>query len=77
MVDKKVHINALPDILTPQQAADFLGISRRRIYEFCQRPLKSGGLSSFRLGATRKIKKAALLDWVDRRETQEEVLHAE
>ncbi|MGO4543256.1 helix-turn-helix domain-containing protein [Paenibacillus sp. 2TAB23] len=57
---KVTAIEQLPDVLTPQHIADYIGISRRRIYELCQ----SGEIKSFLIGASRKIHKSDLLDWV-------------
>ncbi|MGG1518726.1 helix-turn-helix domain-containing protein [Paenibacillus oryzisoli] len=52
----------LPDILTPQQVADYTGISRQRVYDLCQ----YGELKSFTIGASRKIKKSEMMEWLDR-----------
>lgn len=66
MRNKIIHLEELPDIMTPQQVADYLGIARRRVYEFCQTKPAYGGLPSFTLGASRKIKKASLIDWIEK-----------
>lgn len=67
MRKKRVSLEDFPDTLTPQQVADYLGISRRRIYEFCQLNPTDGGLLSFTVGKSRKIKKDSLIDWIEMR----------
>lgn len=59
-------LDSLPDILTPQQVADYAGISRKRVYEFCQLKPESGGIVSFLIGASRKIEKNEMIRWLDR-----------
>lgn len=65
MKRKKIFtMEELPDIMAPQQAADFAGISRGRIYSYCQLSVEAGGLPSFTLGKSRKIEKKALIAWL-------------
>jgi len=59
-------VEDLPDIMTPQMVADFVGISRRRVYEYCRLPKSQGGLPSFTIGSSRRIEKADLVDWINR-----------
>ncbi|MNW46964.1 Helix-turn-helix domain protein [compost metagenome] len=58
------HADNLPDILTPQQVANYLGISRKKVYELCQLKQEHGGLSSFTIGKSRKVEKSVLLKWI-------------
>lgn len=53
----------LPDVCTPQICADFLGISRSRIYEYCQLSPAANGIPSYTIGGSRKIDKADILRW--------------
>ncbi|BFH14544.1 hypothetical protein J6TS7_44490 [Paenibacillus dendritiformis] len=62
---KNKRIEDLPDILTPQQVADYLGISRKKVYELCQIKPDYGGLKSFLIGKSRKIEKMTLLLWLE------------
>lgn len=50
----------LPDILSPQQVADYVGIARQRVYDLCQ----YGEIKSFSIGASRKIHKRDLMSWL-------------
>ena len=63
---KILKVEDLPDICTPQIVADYLGIARERVYEFCQIKPEFGGIRSYTIGASRKIDKPDLLDWKQR-----------
>lgn len=63
MHKKMIYLADLPDIMTPQHVADYLGISRRRVYEFCLLKPTDGGLPSYTIGKSRKIDKADLISW--------------
>jgi excisionase family DNA binding protein len=53
----------LPDVCTPQVAADYLGISRGRVYEYCLLAPSANGIPSYQIGGSRKIDKTDLLKW--------------
>lgn len=66
MEGKKIlTLDELPDLLTPKHCADYLGISRRRIYEYCQMDSEAGGLPSWKIGESRKICKSELIKWIE------------
>lgn len=60
--EKITTLDKLPDILSPQQVADYVGIARQRIYDFCQ----YGEIKSFTIGASRKIRKADMMEWLNK-----------
>ena len=66
--------DSLPDTLTAQHIADFLGISRRRVYELFQVKVKDGGIPNFKIGAKKRVDKADLKHWITLK--KEEQLHA-
>lgn len=51
----------LPDILSPQMVADYVGIDRQRVYDFC----KCGDIESFHIGKSLKIRKPDMLKWLE------------
>ena len=55
----------LPDILTAQHIADYLGISRKRVYEFFQIKPDYGGIKSFDIGYSKRARKTDFLRWLD------------
>jgi excisionase family DNA binding protein len=50
--------------LTAKQLADFLGISRKKIYELFHTPSVYGGIPNFKVGATNKVDKDDLKNWI-------------
>jgi excisionase family DNA binding protein len=63
--NKILALEELPDIMSPKHVADFLGISRGRVYEICQVNIDAGGLQSFTIGKSRKITKDDLIQWIE------------
>jgi excisionase family DNA binding protein len=57
----------LSDILTAQQIADYLGISRRRVYELLQMNEKAGGIRCFQIGLSKRVEKEDFLQWIEER----------
>ena len=57
----------LPDILTAQNIADYLGISRRRVYELFQMTPEHGGIPNFDIGMSKRVRKEDFLRWIERR----------
>lgn len=61
---KTLPLQELPEMLTVQQTAEYLGVSRNTLYSLCQQNKENGGLPSFKTGNTRRIRKSALIDWI-------------
>lgn len=57
-------VDLLPDILTIQEVAEYLKVSRNTIYTW----VNTGELPSFKTGNTRRIRKQALLEWIQKKE---------
>ena len=55
----------LPDILTAQQIATYLGISRKKVYELLQLKDEAGGIPCFLIGASKRVMKEYFLRWVE------------
>ncbi|SMQ60899.1 DNA binding domain-containing protein, excisionase family [Bacillus sp. OV166] len=60
MVEQK-----LPDILTAQHIADYLGISRRRVYELLQMREEVGGIRNFQIGLSKRVDKKDFFQWIE------------
>ena len=56
----------LPDIVTAQHMATYLGISRRRVYELMQIKVEFGGLKekTVVIGASKRLAKQDFIDWI-------------
>jgi excisionase family DNA binding protein len=66
--EQPMGINQLPDMLTVEEAAKVLRISRSRAYEAVatfQRTGGAEGLPSIRIGRSLRVPKGALLGWID------------
>ena len=61
----KVQIENMKDILTAQDIADYLGISRRRVYELFQASPEHGGIPNFDIGFTKRVRKSDFINWID------------
>lgn len=62
-----MSLNELPDILTVKQVAELMGWHTNTVYLRC----KSGELSSFKSGNSRRIRKSAYIDWINKLERGE------
>lgn len=58
-------LNELPEVLTAQHIADYLGISRRRVYELFQLKREYGGIPNFDIGFSKRVEKADLVKWIE------------
>lgn len=66
MASKKKYStwNSLPENVTAKQLADFLGISRKKVYQLFQTPSVYGGIPSFKVGTTNKVDKDDFINWI-------------
>ncbi len=57
----------LPDILTAQHIATYLGISRRRVYELFQISEDVGGIKYFQIGLSKRVDKEDFFQWIEQK----------
>ncbi|MCY8233897.1 helix-turn-helix domain-containing protein [Priestia endophytica] len=57
----------LPQILTAQHIAKYLGISRRRVYELLQMSEDIGGIRCFQIGLSKRVDKEDFFKWIERK----------
>lgn len=55
----------LPEILTAQNIADYLSISRRRVYELFQLKPNYGGIPNFEIGLSKRVDKNDFMAWIE------------
>ncbi|UCZ53716.1 helix-turn-helix domain-containing protein [Bacillus shivajii] len=60
-------MDELPEILTAKHIAEYLGISRRRVYELFQLKPKHGGIPNFDIGFSKRVYKEDLKNWIENR----------
>lgn len=63
-------MESLPEILTAQHIASYLGISRRRVYELFQVFPDAGGIRNFDIGFSKRVDKKDFIRWIDERKQQ-------
>lgn len=54
----------MQNILTAQNIADYLQISRKRVYELMALSPKHGGIPSFSVGKSRRVERADFERWI-------------
>lgn len=59
------NFDTLPDMLTAQNVADYISISRRRVYELFQLPVERGGIPCIEIGTTKRVDKRDLIKWLE------------
>lgn len=59
------NFDSLPDFLTAQNVADYISISRRRVYELFQLPADRGGIPCIEIGTTKRVDKRDLIKWLE------------
>lgn len=55
--------DSLPDTLTAKHIAQFLGISRRLVYELFQIHVNHGGIPHFCIGTSKRVDKEDFKQW--------------
>lgn len=75
VVKKEKTLEELSDILTAQDIADYLKISRRRVYDLFKQNVNYGGIPNFEVGNTKRVLKEDLVKWiVSKRNSKSEML---
>lgn len=62
----------LPAVLTAQDIADYLKISRRRVYELFQRSEESGGIRNYEIGLTKRVDIEDFFAWLEKKKHQKQ-----
>jgi DNA binding domain, excisionase family len=57
----------MPEILTAQDIADYLRISRKRVYELFQLKPANGGIPNFSVGKSRRVDRSDFERWLANR----------
>ncbi|WP_058302421.1 helix-turn-helix domain-containing protein [Gorillibacterium timonense] len=58
-------VESLPDILTAKHIADYLSISRRRVYELFQLSPDAGGIPCFEIGLSKRVERVDFFRWIE------------
>ncbi len=60
------QLEDLPDIMTAEMLSQFLGLSKRRIYELMDLNKEAGGLPCLRIGRCKRTLKTDLINWINK-----------
>jgi excisionase family DNA binding protein len=63
-------LDQLPDILTAKHIAEYLSLSRKRVYELFQIIPTAGGIPNFDIGASKRVDKQEFIKWIDDRKQE-------
>jgi excisionase family DNA binding protein len=70
--NRRLKIEDLPEIMTAQDIASYLSISRRKVYELFQITVSAGGIKNFDIGFSKRVEKQDLINWVEARKLEKE-----
>jgi excisionase family DNA binding protein len=62
-----ITLESLPDILEVKYIAQYLRISKRRVYELCHLSPKHGGIPNFSIGASIRVDKEDFKQWLEQK----------
>jgi len=65
-----MSLDTLPEILTAEHMAKYLGMSRRVIYDLMKTKPEGGGIPSFNIGYSKRVRKSDFIHWIDTRVKQ-------
>lgn len=63
-------LQELPEVLTAQNIADYLHISRRRVYELLALSPSAGGIPSFSIGSSKRATKDDFSNWLESKKAE-------
>ena len=63
-------MDKLPEMITAKNIADYLGISRRRVYELFQLNTKYGGIPNFDIGLSKRVEKKDFINWIENQKSK-------
>lgn len=58
-------LDSMPDILTARDIAEYLHISRRRVYELFDLHPSQGGITNFDIGNSKRVDKDDFIAWME------------
>ncbi|WP_339188444.1 helix-turn-helix domain-containing protein [Paenibacillus sp. FSL R5-0490] len=79
MISRYTPKEDLPEVLTPQEIADYMGVTRLTIYRLIHIPNDKGGIPFFSVGvskhSSKRVVKKDFLRWLEK-QTERGVMHA-
>lgn len=69
-IKQYISIEELPEMLTAQIIADYLVISRRRVYELFRLKPPAGGIPNLSIGASKRVEKKDFIQWIEAKKSE-------
>ncbi len=66
-------LDTLPEILTAEHMAKYLGMSRRVIYDLMKTKPEAGGIPSFNIGYSVRVEKSDFISWIKKQKEKKYV----
>lgn len=70
-MSKNLSLEEMPQIITAQNIADYLHLSRLTVYELFDLPPERGGIPNFRVGNSRRVVKEEFKKWIDKQQQEQ------
>lgn len=65
-----IQFNQMPEVLTAKHIAEYLNISRRRVYELFQLKPSQGGIPNFDIGISKRVIKEDFEEWINNKKIE-------
>ena len=65
-----IQFNQMPEVLTAKHIAEYLNISRRRVYELFQLKPSQGGIPNFDIGISKRVIKEDFEEWINSKKVE-------
>lgn len=70
MTKQSLTMDSMPEILTAQHISDYLGISRRVVYDLFNTYPEAGGIVNFNIGYSKRVEKKDFIRWIEERKQE-------
>lgn len=68
MINRNTPLEDLPELMTPQEIADYIGLDRWTVYQMMKIPRDKGGIPNFPLSdaknASKRTLKSDFIQWI-------------
>lgn len=68
---KAITLEEMPQSLTAQHIASFLGLARNTVYELYDTPVELGGIPNMRIGNSRRTLKSDFIAWMETKKQEQ------
>jgi len=66
-----ISLESMPEILTAQDIANYLKISRGSVYGLLKLKPEHGGIPNIAIGLSKRVEKSDLINWIQAQKTKQ------